>query len=201
MKMMMRTRIRIKVSSGILNESANGFPLTHSLCWCLVFSLSLSTDQEGLPIIHIRPKDCTRIKKDNADKLDKYCMQVCNLIDMVCQEEFSWGVVINCAEVSLSDVDLNFIFSILPRLRRYFPNGCKYCVIYGLHWSINAICKVALSAMPADSAKKIRFLRKKDELNALIPSNNLPDFLEGSAILEYSSFPTQDRLKELYGKR
>lgn len=158
-------------------------------------------DQEGLPIIHIRSKDCSRIKKDHPDKLERYCMQLANSVEMMTQEEFSWGIVINCADLSVSDVDLAFIFSILPRLRKYFPNGCKYCVIYGLHWSINALCKVALNAMPSDSAKKVRFYRRREELNALIPSAHLPDFLEGSAALDYHSFPSQDRLRDLYGKR
>lgn len=161
-------------------------------------------DSEGLPVIHIRSKDCARVKKDHPEKLERYCVQVANVIDSFCQEEFSWGLVINCADLSVTDVDLNFIFSILPRLRKYFPNGCKYCVIYGLHWSINAVCKVALAAMPADSAKKVRFYRKKEELTGLIPSQHLPDYLEGTASLDYqssSSFPSQDRIRELYGKR
>jgi len=54
--------------------------------------------------------------------------------------------------------------------------------------------------MPADSAKKVRFLRRKDELTSLIAVENLPDFLEGTASLEYDCLPTLERLRELYDK-
>lgn len=154
-------------------------------------------DKENNVVIHIRPKLCARLKKEYADKLEKYCMYVANQVDDMCRREFSWGLVMNAGDLSVSDVDLNFVFSILPRFRKFFPNGCKYCVIYGLHWSVNAICKMAIAAMPADSAKKIRFYRKEQELHELIPKDHLPDYLDGSADQDYSQFPTLSSIQQL----
>jgi len=154
-------------------------------------------DKEGNIVIHIRPKICAKLKKDHADKLEKYCMYVANQVDDLTRREFSWGLVLNAGDLSVSDVDLNFVFSILPRFRKFFPNGCQYCVIYGLHWSVNAICKMAIAAMPADSAKKIRFYRKEQELHALISKQHLPDFLNGAAERDYQQFPTLSMLMEV----
>lgn len=148
-------------------------------------------------VVHIRPKICARLKREYGEKMEKYCMYVANQVDDMCRRELSWGLVLNASDLSLADVDLNFVFSILPRFRKFFPNGCKYCIVYGLHWSINAICKMAIAAMPADSAKKIRFYRKEQELHALIPKQHLPDFLNGSAKNDYSQFPTFSLVAEL----
>lgn len=153
-------------------------------------------DKEGNVVIHIRPKICNKLKKENAEKLEKYCMQVVNAVDEKVSREFGFGLVMNCGDLGVSDIDLNFIFQILPRLRKYFPNGCKYCVIYGLHWSVNYICKMAVAAMPADSAKKIRFLGKEQELLELIAAENLPDYLKGTASKEYRRFPSMLQLHE-----
>lgn len=154
-------------------------------------------DSEDSIVVHIRPKICAKLKKDHGDKLEKYCMYVAGIVDDFSRREFSWGLVLNASDLSVSDVDLNFVFAILPRFRKFFPNGCKYCIIYGLHWSVNAICKVAIAAMPADSAKKIRFYRKEQELRNLIPDDHLPDFLNGSARQDYCRFPTASLISEL----
>lgn len=147
-------------------------------------------DRDGDIVIHLRPKVCSKLKKENVQKLETYCMQVINAVDEKVQKEFGWSLLLNCSDISVADIDLNFIFQILPRLRKYFPNGCKYCVIYGLHWSVNYVCKMAVAAMPADSAKKIRFLGKESELLDLIDKDSLPDFLKGSAVKEYRKVPS-----------
>lgn len=154
-------------------------------------------DNEENIVVHIRPKICGRLKKEYGDKLEKYCMYVANQVDDSCRREFSWGLVLNAGDLSVADVDLNFVFSILPRFRKFFPNGCKYCIIFGLHWSVNAICKMAIAAMPADSAKKIRFYRKEQELHELIPRQHLPDYLNGSADRDYCQFPSISVVVEL----
>lgn len=154
-------------------------------------------DKDGITLIHLRPKLCTKLKKENSDKLVAYAMHLANLVDTRLKREFSWALVLNASEISLSDVDVNFIFSILPRFRKYFPNGIKYCIVYGLHWTINAICKVTLAAMPADSARKIRFYRKQDELFDLIDRANLPEYLDGWAQVEYKKFPDEEYINEI----
>lgn len=146
-------------------------------------------DSDGVQAIHLRPKLCAKFKKENSDKFEKYSLQVVHQVDSIVQQEFGWGLVMNCSDISVKDVDLDFLFHILPKLRKYFPNGCKYCIIYGLHWSVNYICKVALAAMPADSAKKIRFLGKESELIQVIPQSRLPDYLNGTAKINYHTFP------------
>lgn len=154
-------------------------------------------DKEGTCVIHLRPKICNKLKKESADKFEKYCMQVTNAVDEKVQKEFGWGLVMNCSDLGVSDIDLNFIFQILPRLRRYFPNGCKYCIIYGLHWSVNYICKMALAAMPADSAKKIKFYGKEEELLNLIDRHNLPDYLNGTCGKLYNKVPSLLNLTDM----
>lgn len=154
-------------------------------------------DSNGVQVIHLRPKLCAKFKKENSDKFEKYSVQVVNQVDSIVQKEFGWGLVMNCADISVRDVDLDFLFHILPKIRKYFPNGCKYCIIYGLHWSVNYICKVALNAMPADSAKKIKFIGKESDLVEIIPREHLPDYLNGTAELDYHTFPDINYVKAI----
>lgn len=151
-------------------------------------------DKEGLSVIHMRPKIITKVKKDCPENFEKYCMQLFNYIDSRVMKEFGWGLIVNCSDISVADVDFDFIFQIEACLRKHFPNGCKYCIIYGLHWSLNYLCKIVMAAMPAYSAQKIRFYRKESELLQLISRENLPDYLMGSAKVQYNLFPSDDHL-------
>ncbi|KAI1289370.1 Motile sperm domain-containing protein 2 [Halotydeus destructor] len=153
-------------------------------------AFSYLPDKEGVSIIHLRSKLCSKLRKENNERFEKFILQLVYAVDLKANKEFGFAIVMDCSDIGVSDVDISFIMSILPKLRKCFPNGTKYCIIYGLHWSVNYVCKMAVAAMPADSAKKIRFLGKQGELFNLIDPANLPDYLNGTCSKEWRKFPS-----------
>lgn len=138
-----------------------------------------------------------------ADRFKKSFANFVERIDNSVNREFGWDLVLDCHGAGYSSADLDMLCFIMPTIRRYYPNGVKRVYVCGLPWILNSFAKLVVAFMPADTAKKIRFVSQQ-ELHERIAPEKLPDFLGGTCKDNYRLIPkgakTCEQLgEELYG--
>jgi hypothetical protein len=147
-------------------------------------------DRENHNVLIIRLKNNRRdaILRPHFDELArKYFIYVCERI--VSQHTHrGFAIIFDCHQASLSNVDLDFARHIVSTLSNYFAGAIVYVCVYELPWIFNQIWKLVRSWLDSESKKLVRFATKKD-INKLIDTENLPDYMGGTADKNYRHVP------------
>ena len=158
-------------------------------------------DKEGRRILYVRVKMHRKIPQ-LEERFKRSFVNFVETCDMAANCEFGWSVVFDMTASGYANADLEMLFFVMPTIRRCYPNGVKHVLVCGLPWILNSVAKFALAFMPADTAKKIKFVTQ-EELQEYIPVNHLPDFVGGTCQRNYRVIPKGAKTctqlgKELY---
>lgn len=195
----MKECFRWRKSFGVNSFDRTTIPIeVYQMCPVFMYG----ADDSSRRTLFVRVKMHRKID-EIADRFRKSFANFVERIDATVNREFGWDIVFDCHNAGYASADLDMLFFIMPTIRRYYPNGVQKVYVCGLPWILNSFAKLALAFMPADTAKKIRFVSQQ-ELHTRISAEHLPDFLGGSCADKYRLIPqgakTCEQLgEELYG--
>lgn len=89
------------------------------------------------------------------------------------------GVVIDCSGVSLAQVDMALLFSLLPLVKHY-PQCFTYVWVYELPWYCRPFLNVTLKVLPSRIVKRVKQMDKKSAVNEM-GSEGIPVFMGGTS--------------------
>lgn len=145
------------------------------------------TDSEGRRMFYVRVMMHRKIAL-LQERIKKYFMNNIERMDRAANREHGINVVFDMTGSGFSNADLDLLFFLLSSIRNYYPNSVQYVYVLGLPWILNSMAKFALALIPSDTAKKVRFLTQA-EFHEVIPSEKIPDFLGGTATMNYRVIP------------
>lgn len=89
------------------------------------------------------------------------------------------GVVVDCTGVSVAQVDMALIFSLLPLVKHY-PQCFSYVWVYELPWYCRPFLNVTLKLLPTRIVKRVKQMDKKSAINEM-GSEGIPTFMGGTS--------------------
>lgn len=89
------------------------------------------------------------------------------------------AVVCDCGGVSISQVDINLVLSLIP-LIKYYPNTFEYVWCYDLPWMVRPFFNLVLKVMPNRIVKRVQQKDKKSAFNEM-GAEGIPKFMGGTA--------------------
>lgn len=110
-------------------------------------------------------------------------------VDAAAGKEFGWTIILDCRGTGYENLDLHMLLFVLSFPRKYYPNGCKTVLVYGLPWILNWFANLAIKFIPQETMNKIKFINTFDQLLEYVDEDNIPDFLGGKAIKNYYAVP------------
>ena len=122
------------------------------------------------------------------DFIPRFLVHNINKIDLEANGK-GWVLVVDVSGAGLSNCDLDLLYFLITTLNNNFPAAIQYILIHSLPFALMGIWKVAKTFIPSERMDMIRFSSSED-ITQYIPSESLPDFLQGSAKLEYKTAPT-----------
>lgn len=145
-------------------------------------------EDNNILILRLRANRKDPILKPDFDKLArKYFIHTCEkIVNENSHRGFS--IIFDCNQASLSNVDLDFARFIISTLSSYYAGALTYVCVYELPWIFNQVWKIVRTWLDSDAKKLVRFATKKD-INKLIATENLPDYMGGSGLKDHKLVP------------
>lgn len=144
-------------------------------------------DSDGCPVLYIKGK---KYKKQSATWTPVFVDFMLHESEKKVREIFGDpfnpknpnhkpGVVMDCSGVSVAQVDMALIFSLLPLVKHY-PQCFSYVWVYELPWYCRPFLNITLKILPTRIVKRVKQMDKKAAINEM-GSEGIPEFMGGTS--------------------
>lgn len=151
---------------------------------------SFGEDSDGCPVIYIKGR---KYKKQSAAWTPIFVDFLLHESEKKVREIFGDpmnpknpthkpGIVTDCSGVSLAQVDMALIFSLIPLVKHY-PQCFNYVWVYELPWYCRPFLNITLKLLPTRIVKKVKQMDKKSAINEM-GSEGIPAFMGGTSPIE-----------------
>lgn len=170
--------------------------------------VSFGEDSDGNPVCYIKGKKCRKTPPTwfpimvafMLHESEKKLVEVFGDAMNPKNPTHKPAVVIDCSAVSISNVDVNLIFSLIP-LTKYYPQSFCYVWVYELPWLVRPFFNLILKVLPSRIVRKVKQMDKKSAINEM-GIEGIPTFMGGkSAIEPHMLVPPEASTVEEIGKK
>ena len=147
-------------------------------------------DSDGNPVVYVQGKKCRKtpaswtpilisfLLHESDKKLVEFFGDPMNPKNPTARP----GVIVDCANVSVTNVDMNLAFSLIP-LTKHYPHTFGYIWCYELPWLVKPLLNLILKVLPGRIVRKVRVMDKKTAFNEM-GEEGIPRFMGGKSPLE-----------------
>jgi hypothetical protein len=151
---------------------------------------SFGEDSDGNPVVFIRGKKCRKtppswtpillgfVLHESEKKMIEIFGDPMNPKNPTAKP----GVVCDVSNVSVMNVDMNLVFSLLP-LTKHYPQSFCYVWVYELPWLAKPFFNIIIKMLPGRIVRKVKQMDKKSAINEM-GIEGIPTFMGGKSLIE-----------------
>ncbi|KAI1299355.1 Motile sperm domain-containing protein 2 [Halotydeus destructor] len=145
-------------------------------------------DKAGCVPIYVRIKCLIHVEQLEL-QMKRFFVHLLDKVDNRVQRPKSWSLIFDCSNASLDNLNFDFMTFALEVVGKHFPLQPKYVLVYGLPWLLKPFVNIGTAMLPEQARDLLTFVDTQDQLFEIVAEANVPDFLGGKAVKEYSTPP------------
>ena len=154
-------------------------------------------DSDGAEVVYVRGKLCRKIASCWSPILisfiihesEKKVKEILGDPRNPKNPGFRPGIVIDCSNVSVTQLDTGLIFALLPFVK-FYPQSFEYAWVYELPWMLRPFFNLVLKVLPNRIARRVKQMDKKSAIKEM-GIEGLPSFMGGKPPIEPSISPPE----------
>lgn len=147
-------------------------------------------DSDGADVVYVRGRFCRKIASCWSPILISFIIHECEkkLKEILGDPRnpknpgHRPGILIDCSNVAVTQLDTSLIFSLLPFVKHY-PQSFEYAWVYELPWMMRPFFNLVIKMLPTRIVRKVKQMDKKSAIKEM-GIEGLPSFLGGKSPIE-----------------
>lgn len=180
----MKTAMQWRHEQSVHQMTASDFPAEYFQSGYIV---RFGRDSAGATVIIFRANIHQKTSEWN-DLLKRFFVYQIEQIDL-CNDGKGVTMVIDCAGIGLSNLDLDLLKFIVTSFSQYYPKLFDAIIVHELPYLLTYVFKLVQSWLPEED-RKFFHLSTKKTLTNFISTSELPPFLGGSNASNWRMVPT-----------